>query len=154
MTLRLREPLYGPADSNGAQAYLDLQRAVADAHAHVVRERLFVSHPELGTPAAMPALIATTHRAGERLVVEVPVAAARGLWGWNLDEQERARRVALPTFAGEVLERQPWPHLVFGRADSRETMRAVLREGRDYVLAAQRALAEQRRGPRESASAP
>lgn len=145
VTLRLNEALYASADSNGAQAYLDLQGGVAEAHARVLRDRLYRRDDALTTPPLLPALIALTHRAGERLVFEVPVDATRGWWGWRLEARAPLARRTTPPFAGEILAHQPVAHLVFGRADTREPMRALQREARDYILAVQRAA---RAGPR------
>lgn len=144
VTLRLREPLYAPADSNGAQAYLDLQRSVTDAHAQFVAARLHAAHPELATPVALPPLLAIAHRAGERHVVRVPVTATRGWFGWELKPDFGKVRVA-PAFVGDGLARWPVPHLIFGRPESRETMRALQQDARAYVLAVQRALAARHR---------
>lgn len=144
VTLRLREALYAPADSNGAQAYLDLQRSVADAHAQFVAARLHAAHPELATPVALPPLLAITHRAGERYVVRVPVMATRGWFGWELQPDLAKVRVA-PVFAGDVLTHWPAPNVIFGRPDTRETLRTLQLEARAYVLAVQRALAARHR---------
>lgn len=148
VTLRLREALYGPADSNGAQGYLDLQRSVGEAHARVVSERLYLDSPELAAPPQLPSLIAQLHRAGERLVIELPVEARRGWWGWRLEPQLARRRVNSPVFAGEVIALQPAPHLMFGGAAARERMRELMLEARSYILAVQRAAAT--RGPRRA----
>ncbi|MBA3849742.1 MAG: hypothetical protein C0502_07070 [Opitutus sp.] len=144
VTLRLREALYAPAESNGAQGYLGLQRAVAEAHGRVIRERLYLDLRALAMPPVLPPLLAQTHRAGERLVIELPVAATRAAWGWRLEPQPERRRIVTPAFSGEVRARQPAAHLVFGTDAAREPLRTLMREARDYVLAVQRAVA--RRG--------
>lgn len=144
VTLRLRESLYAPADSNGAQPYLNLQRSVAEAHTLVVRDRLYLRDGALATPPVLPVLIAPTHRAGERLVIEVPVEATRGWWGWRLEPRLPLGRLATAALAGEILASQPVPHLVFGSSAAREPMRTLQREARDYIVAVQRAA----RGPR------
>jgi hypothetical protein len=144
ITLRLREPLYAPADSNGAQAYLDLQRSVAEAQRRLVAARLFHRHPELGAPVTLPALLARTHREGERLTIRVPVAARRQLFGWKLEPDFAAAQVVTPGFVGEVLARQPSPHLIFNHADTRAQLRQLQAEARAYVLAVQRVLAPHR----------
>jgi hypothetical protein len=141
VTLRLREPLYAPAASNGAQAYLDLQRAVADAHGRFVASRRYADFPELANPVELPALLAMTHRAGERLIVRVPVTATRRLFGWRLASDLAAARVLTPAFTGEVLARQPAASLIFGQTGARDAMRQRQDEARAYVLAVQRALA-------------
>jgi hypothetical protein len=145
VTLRLREALYGPADSNGAQAYLDLQGSVAEAHKRVVRERLFLDHPELAAPPQLPVLLDRTHRAGERLVVELPVEARRAWWGWRLEPLTARRRISSPPFSGEILALQPVPHLLFGEASARERMGGLLQAARAYVLAVQHAAATRTR---------
>lgn len=145
VTLRLRAALYGPADSNGAQAYLDLQGSVAEAHKRVVRERLFLDHPELAAPPQLPLLLARTHRAGERLVIELPVVARRAWWGWRLEPLTARRRISSPPFTGEILAFQPLPHLLFGEAASRERMGELLQAARAYVLAVQHAAATRTR---------
>lgn len=146
ITLRLREPLYAPADSNGAQAYLALQRSVADAHARFVAARLFGTFPALATPVELPLLLAVTHRAGERLTIAVPVAATRRLFGWKLEPDFAAARVLTPRFTGEGRAHFPAPNLVFNRADTRETLRQLQAEARAYVLAVQEVLAGRKTG--------
>ncbi|MBA4136275.1 MAG: hypothetical protein C0518_03040 [Opitutus sp.] len=145
LTLQLREPLYAPADSNGAQAYRDLQRAVAEAHARFVGARLYADFPALANPVEMPVLLALTHRTGERLTVHVPVTATRRIFGWKLEPDLASARVESPRFTGEVLARQPAAHLIFNRPESREVLRNLQVAARAYVLDVQRALATRRR---------
>jgi hypothetical protein len=140
VTLRLREPLFGLADSNGAQAYRDLQRSVFDAQARFVQARLYAAHPELAEPPVLPPLLARLHRDGERLIVALPVEATRELIGWQLKPVWEKARVLTPPFQGTVLAQQPQSHLVFGAISGREQMIELQEEARDYILAVQRAL--------------
>lgn len=140
VTLRLREPLFAPADSNGAQAYRDLQRSVFEAQARFVQARLYTAHPELAEPPVLPPLLARTHREGERLTVALPVEATREVFGWRLKPVWDKARVMTPPFQGTVLAQQPAAHLMFGTIAGRERMIELQEEARDYILAVQRAL--------------
>lgn len=138
VTLRLREPLFALADSNGAQAYRDLQRSVFDAQARFVQARLYTAHPELAEPPVLPPLLARTHREGERLTVSLPVEATREVFGWRLKPVWEKARVITPPFQGTVLAQQPPAHLMFGTISGRERMVELQEEARDYILAVQR----------------
>jgi hypothetical protein len=144
VTLRLREPLFAPAESNGTQAYRDLQRTVFDLQGRLVQSRLYSVRPDLAVPPTLPLLLARTHRAGERLTVVLPVAAVRRVWGWQLAPQWEQARMITPPLHGTVLAQQPARHLIFGTADGREAMAQLQRAARDYVLQVQRALAAPR----------
>jgi len=144
VTLELRVPLYAPADSNGVQAYLQMQRSLTDAHRRMMERGLFAARPELAHPPVLPSLIAQTHRAGDRMVMRVPLEAVRGGWSWRLTAEPQRMRVAGRIFQGEELARQPQPHLVFGAPGVREEMRRLLQEGRRYILAVNAAMAEPR----------
>ncbi|MBI2514148.1 MAG: hypothetical protein HYV96_19420 [Opitutae bacterium] len=141
VTLELRAPLYAPADSNGAQAYLQLQRALADAQQRVLASPVLRAQPTLLSPPTMPALIAQTHRRGERLTIRVPLEAQRRGFSWALVAHPEQRRVLSPLFVGETIDRQPRPHLVFGAAASRDEVRRLQAEARAFILAVQRAAA-------------
>jgi hypothetical protein len=141
VTLELRAPLYAPADSNGAQAYLQLQQAVAGAHARVLASAALRSRPALLAPPILPMLVAQTHRRGERLVVRVPLEARRHGLRWELTPHPEQRRVLSPLFAGETMDRQTQPNLVFGSPASREEIRRLMAEARRFVLAVNAAAA-------------
>lgn len=141
VVLELRAPLYAPADSNGAQAYLQLQRALADAQQRVLANAVLRAQPALLSPPTMPALIAQTHRRGERLVIRVPLEAQRRGFSWELVVHPEQRRVLSPLFVGETRDRQPQPHLVFGAVASREELRRRQAEARAFILEVQRAAA-------------
>lgn len=145
VTLRLRAPLYAPAESNGAQPYLALQRSVNDAYELVVRDRLYLDFPDLATPPPLPALLARTHRTGEKLILSVPLAATRSWWGWRLEPRLDRSRVTTARFTGQVLQRLTPPYLIFGTAEARDAMRGAARLGREYILDVRTALAAPRR---------
>lgn len=142
VTIELRAPLYAPADSNGVQPYLQLQRSLRDAHTRMLERGLFLRHAELSHPPVLPPVIALTHRAGDRIVCKVPLEAARGAWSWRLVSRLERRRDGGRRFAGEELERQPATRLIFGAPGTREEMRRLMGEARAYILAVNAALAE------------
>ncbi len=140
VTLRAREALYAPAATNGAQAYLDLQRAVADAQAKFVQARLYAARPDLATPPAFLPLLMQTHRAGERREFVVPLDCAQRPWSWRVVPRfDRVTERTAP-FTGQVLALQPARFIAFGTVEGRAQMRRLQQEARDYVLAVQRAL--------------
>lgn len=136
VTLRLRENLYAPADSNGAQPYLQLQRSLREAGDQMRRERLFLGRPDLADPVELPLLLAPVHRAGERLVVRVPLAARRVGRRWQLAARPEEPRVDGRGFAGRVRgDYGGKPVLVFGSAEARERMQPLMEEARRFILA-------------------
>jgi hypothetical protein len=145
VTLRVREALYGPAATNGAQAYLDLQRAVADAQAQFVQARLYAARPDLATPPVLPPLLAQTHRAGERREFVVPLECVQRPWSWRVVPRFDRLTERTAPFTGQVRALQPARFISFGTAEGRAQMRRLQQEARDYVLAVQRALVTARR---------
>lgn len=136
VTLRLTENLFAPADSNGAQPYLLMQRSVNESADRMRRDRLFLDNPALADPVQMPRLLALAHRTGERLDVRVPLKSERVGFRWRLVPHPELARLDGPAFGGQVLAR--WadePHLVFGSSEAREKMRTLIADGRRYVLA-------------------
>lgn len=152
VTLRVTENLFAPADSNGAQPYLLLQRSVNEAADRMRRDRLFLDNPGLSDPVRMPRLLALAHRAGERIEVRVPLISERVGFRWRLvPKLAEARRAGAP-FGGQILAR--WadePYLIFGSSEAREQMRGLMADGRRYVLAVNAEL--DRRSRRIAASA-
>lgn len=141
ITLELTAPLHAPADSNGAQGYLQLQRAVGDAYARVMAQPALRVQGELQALPALPPLYAQTHRRGERLLVRVPLEAHRSGLRWNLHARPEQRRVVTPALNGVTLERLPQPHLVFNTPAGREEMRRRMTEARDYIVRVNKAAA-------------
>jgi hypothetical protein len=145
VTLRLRVPLYAPANSNGAQTYLQLQRSLADARARVLRHGLDQDNPALRTAVEMPLLLAVTHKAGEPLVIKVPLEAERSGWTWKFGPPRLDQRNVSRQLTGNMIRHyQPAPFLVFGTPAGREQMRQKITEARRYIQAANTELA--RRG--------
>ncbi len=149
VTLRLAAPLYAPADSNGAQPYLQLQRSAVEAQDAMLKHRLFLSRPALAEPVELPLLITLVHRPGEKLVIEVPLEAARAGWRWRLQTRpEQARGAA--RFDGQILAQfGDTPVLIFNSAQARATMRLLMAEAQKFVLAVNDELARQ--GPAAAA---
>jgi hypothetical protein len=134
VTLRLRMPLYAPADSNGAQPYLAMQRSLAESQSLVLQQRLFLENQELATAPEMPMLLAVTHRAGERRLVRVPVTATRSFWTWRVEPHpERARPIGA-AFVGQALARYDAKYLIFGDPEARDRMRRVMADARRFIL--------------------
>lgn len=134
VTLELAAPLHLPAESNGAQAYLQLQRATADAFARVLAHPSLRGQPALQSFPALPPLYAVAHRSGERVVVRVPLEAERRGWRWELRPRLEQRHASPTTLSGEVLERLPEPRLIFNTPAGREEMRRRMVEARDYII--------------------
>lgn len=136
VTVRLRENLFAPADSNGAQPYLLLQQSLREAGDRMRQQRLFLERPDLSAPVALPQLLAPTHRAGERLVMRVPLAAERVGWRWRLQADPERMRAQGPLFHGQVLaDHGAGARLIFGSPEAREKMRPLMDEARRFILA-------------------
>ena len=135
VTLRLREPLYGPAITNGTTAYRQLQESLQSARAQELKLKLFAG-ANAPQPPELPLLIQIYHRAGESLVVRVPFEARRFGWQWRLQPPQLERRAASRTFEGSTLARYAnTPYLIFGAASSRAEMRQRMTGARDYIIA-------------------
>ena len=91
--------------------------------------------PELLAAPELPALIAQTHRRGERFVVRVPLESRRHGWRWTLTPHPEQRRLVAKNFDGETLDRWPEPRVLFGAPGGREEMRRLMAEAQRYVLA-------------------
>lgn len=144
VTLRLAGHLYAPADSNGAQPYLQLQRSVTEARDEMLRHRLFLDRPELAEPPKLPLLLALTHRAGEKLVVRVPLEAESAGWHWRLRPRPELAAGPAEPMNGQVLGQfGDTPVLVFSSSQARAAMRPLMAEGRKFVLAVNNELARQ-----------
>lgn len=154
VTVRLRENLFGPAESNGAQPYLQLQRSVREAGDRMRQQRLFLERPDLAAAVELPLLLAPTHRAGERLVVRVPLSAERVGWRWRLQAQPERMRPQGPLFHGRVLaDHGNEARLIFGSPEAREAMRPLMNEARRFILAVNAELSARSRRPQHSPAA-
>lgn len=147
-TLRLRADLYAPAESNGAQPYLQLQQSLAEARAKVLKHSLFSTVPTLRDAPEMPRLLDLTHQAGEKVVVKVPLSATRSGWSWTLAPVKLEQRRANRPLKGEVIARfSETPFIVFNRGSARDIMLQKMQDARRYIIAvnvefARRGLAE------------
>lgn len=140
ITLRLREPLYTPANTNGTVAYRQLQTSLHLARTQDIKHRLF----DLGegpTPPELPPLVEVAHRPGDVMVVRVPFSAKRVGWTWRLLPPQLAYRTASSGFVGIAASHYArTPHLVFGFAGSTATIRALTKAARDYIVAVNKQL--------------
>jgi hypothetical protein len=135
ITLRLREPLYAPALTNGTAAYRQMQESVQLARALDLRLKL-LANVETPEPPDLPLIIQVSHPARDPIVVRVPFDARRFGWRWRIEPPQLAQRSVNRAFRGDTQARfANTPHLIFGRAGAANEMRARLREGRDYVVA-------------------
>jgi hypothetical protein len=148
VTLRLREPLYGPAATNGTITYRQLQQSLSHARQQDLDFGLFP--PDDGPkPPELPRLIQMLHRAGEPLVVRLPFEAKKFGWSWHLDPPQlppqapggRADGVPLSRFADA-------PYLIFGPPETIEEVHNRTTAAREYIFAVTKAM--QRRGSGEA----
>ncbi|HUR60566.1 MAG TPA: hypothetical protein VM029_22790 [Opitutaceae bacterium] len=135
ITLRLREPLYKPAFSNGTAAYRQLQESLQSARADELKFKLFEGKtaPEA---AELPPLLQVSHPAGQPVVVRVPFEAHRFGWAWRLGPPLLDRRSASQRLEGEALTRFAGaPYLLF---EDRATLGEIRRRSalaRAYIVA-------------------
>ena len=135
VTLRLRQPLYVPAVSNGTAAYRRLQQALETARDQELRFQLFNATEAPETPE-LPLLLQQSHRAGETIVVRVPFVARRFGWQWRLEAPQLALQNANRAFEGDSIERYAArPHLIFGAPDTLADIRQRVKLANNYVLA-------------------
>lgn len=135
VTLRLRQPLYAPASTNGSETYRRLQESLQIARAQEHKFKLFAT---AGAPEApeLPLLLQVSHRAGEAFVVRVPFVAKRTGWTWHLEPPQLDRRSVETPFTGAALAGYAeTAHLIFGTAESRAEIRRRERLARDYIVA-------------------
>lgn len=133
VTLRLREPLLEPADSNGTDLYRSHAAAIPLVEAEAARHGLYTDGAA-HVPPVLPRVLRTAHRAGETLVVRVPLAAHRFGWSWSFSAPELERRRASRTLAGAVLARQGGgPILLLDSPDALAELRALTRQAKEYL---------------------
>ncbi len=133
VTLRLREPLYGPAITNGTIVYRQLQESLRLAREQELKLNLFPMNDGPKAPE-LPRLIQLLHRAGEPLVVRLPFEARKFGWKWRIEPPQLAKRVATARFDGEPLRRfSGAPYLVFGVPETMAEFHERIGAARDYV---------------------
>lgn len=146
VTLRLREPLYGPAVTNGTVRYRMLQESVQLARSTELKLDLF---PDNDGPALpdMPRLIQVLHRGGEAMVVRVPFEAKKFGWKWRIEAPQLGRREGERELDGVPLSHfESAPYLIFGLPNTMETIRARTTAARDYLVAVAKASQRQAAG--------
>ncbi|MDO8543090.1 MAG: hypothetical protein Q7S40_21870 [Opitutaceae bacterium] len=135
VTLRLEQPLYVPAITNGTALYRQMQQSAQAARDLDLKLKLFEGKDGPGFPE-LPLLIQISHRAGEKLVVRVPFEAHRFGWHWRIEPAQLALRSSDRTFDGATIERYAAaPHLVFGSASTFADIRRRTVLARAYVIA-------------------
>lgn len=139
ITLRLSQPLYVPAHTNGTSQYRLHQESLQSARADELRLRLF---PEGEGPPVpeMPLLIQVSHREEEPVVVRVPFTAERTAWTWRLQPPRLDLRSVDRTLAGEILAHYAGsPHLVFGN-ENLDEVQARTQAAKAYIVRVQQAI--------------
>lgn len=135
VNLRLAQPLYVPAVSNGTINYRQMQQSLHIAREKELRFKLFAGKQAPGAPE-MPLLIQVAHRAGESVTVRVPFEARRFGWHWRLEPAQLALRTVNRSFDGTTIERYAHvPHLIFGAPGTLADMRLRTQLARAYILA-------------------
>ena len=140
VTLRLREPLYGPAVTNGTLNYRRLQESLQALRIEEQTAGLF-SQNDGPAPPDLPRLIERMHRAGERLVVRVPFIAKKFGWKWRLESPQLEKRTVAGHFDGVPLGRfNDAPYLIFGLSETMSDIGARAKAARDYIIFIRQAL--------------
>lgn len=133
VTLRLREALVEPADSNGTLLYRSHAAAIPLVEAEAARRGLYPDG-KAHVPPVLPKLLHTTHRSGETIVVRVPVTAQRFGWSWSFNAPEFDRRRASRVLNGAVLSRQGGgPILLLDSPGALAELRELTRLAKDYL---------------------
>lgn len=136
VTLRLRQPLYVPANTNGTEAYRRLQQSLQTARSEELKFKLFSAVDAPPEAPELPLLLQMSHRAGEAFVVRVPFEAKRAGWRWRIEPPLLALRSVATPFNGAALVRYAGsPYLIFGTSETRAEIRQRERLARDYIIA-------------------
>lgn len=100
VSLRLLQPLYVPAHSNGTLEYEQLRLGLATARAGPPP----ASRPDLGSfPPELPQLVRRSHFAGEKTRITTTVEARRSGWRWKFAAPDRFALVCRRPFQGGIL---------------------------------------------------
>ena len=134
-TLRLREDLVVPAQTNGTQAYRQLQASVREAQQLDLKLHLFSAADGRRAPE-LPRLLQISRHAGDPVVVRVPFRAERFGWSWRFTPPQLGLRLVNDTLEGDTIERYAGsPYLVFGPPERFAEVRELMTAARDYILA-------------------
>ena len=138
VTLRLRQPLYGPALTNGTVSYRRLQEALPQAREQHLKFNLFGAGERLQAPE-LPRLLQVMHRAGEPMVVRVPFNATRFGWRWRISPAQLSDRTVDRQFSGALIERfADAPNLIFGSPATMAEVRVLTKQAQEFVTAVAR----------------
>jgi len=134
VTLRLRQPLYVPAVTNGTAQYRRVQESLLRARDQELRNDLILLTDTQEVPP-MPILIQRSHKAGETIVVRVPFIARRFGWQWRLATPQLALRMADRALQGDSLAHySDTPFLIFGEAKTLADIRRRIQQANAYVV--------------------
>ena len=133
ITLRLREPLFAPSDSNGTELYRSHATAIALAEGEALRRGLYADG-KAPVPPLLPKVLRTAHRTGETLTVKIPFRALRFGWTWTCQPPELEHRRASRTLSGAVLAQQgSGPMLLLDSPQAQAGIRDLTRAAKDYL---------------------
>ena len=113
VTLRLREDLVVPAQSNGTQAYRQLQASLHEAQQLELKLNLFSAADGRRAPE-LPRLLQISRHAGDPLVVRVPFRAERFGWWWRFSPPQLGLRLVSDTMEGDTIQRSGGPKTRYG----------------------------------------
>jgi hypothetical protein len=134
VTLRLRQPLYVPAVTNGTLQYRRVQESLQRALDQELRYNLFQSSDAPEFPS-LPMLLQRSHKPGETIVVRVPFIARRYGWKWRLAAPQVPLRIADRALQGDSLAvYAETPHLLFGEPKTLADIRRRIKIANDYVV--------------------
>lgn len=143
ITLRLREPLFAPADSNGTELYRSHAAAIVLAEAEAARRGLYADGKG-PVPPLLPKVLRTAHRAGETLTVKIPFRAQRFGWSWSCQPPDLDRQTLARTLIGSTLAQQgSGPVLLLDSPNAQAGIRELTRAAKDYLEQINRDLAAQ-----------
>lgn len=138
VTLRLRQSLYSPIQSNGTVVYDMLRESLRWAESQELKFNFF-SFGNGPKPPVLPRLIQLVHRVGEPMVVRVPIETERFGWRWRLKPGSLANRTVDRTFEGEILDAfDDVPYLVFGLPSTMPDIRARTKAAQEFITAVSR----------------
>ncbi len=139
VTLRLRQPLFAPANSNGTAAYRTAQHSLESAR--LLEKKLAGQPVTLPLPPEMPPLLQLVHRAGEPVVVTVPLDAERFGWSWRFRPVRWENRRGELAFTGSSRDRfAASPHLIFNAPGVPALVREKTKAARNYIIAVMQAV--------------
>lgn len=138
VTLRLRQSLYSPIQSNGTVVYDMLRESLRWAENQELKFNFFAfgNGPK---PPVLPRLIQLVHRVGEPMVVRVPIETERFGWRWRLKPGSLANRTVDRSFEGEILDAfDDVPYLIFGLPSTMPDIRARTKAAQEFITAVSR----------------